>query len=70
MDDADASDAKIQQAIDDGIARVRRELEYTLTACGVCYWCESPVGPARMFCSTECAQDWQHDRQRKKELGK
>ena len=70
MDEADMSDARIQHAIDDGIARARRELDTQhLTACGVCLWCEAPVGAGRIFCSPECTDDWRHDKDRRKDMG-
>ena len=68
-DEADRSDDKIQNIVNDGLAKARREIENGLVACGACYWCESPVGRARVFCSAECSQDWQHEKKRSKELG-
>lgn len=69
MDDADRSDERIANAIADGMAKVRRELESHLPSIGVCHWCESPVLAGRVFCSKECSQDHEHDRVRRKALG-
>ena len=69
VDDADNADNKIQCIVDEGIERSRRALRNMLTACGVCYSCESPLNAGRLFCNLECSGDWERDRQRKKELG-
>lgn len=60
MDAADVSSPRIQAAIDDGIARARRELdnprlapivqELDGTRFGVCHYCESPIRPGNLFC--------------------
>lgn len=57
-DDADRSDDRIQNMIDDGIARARRHMERCLPSIGVCHYCESPVGSGRTFCSKECSEDY------------
>ena len=69
MDDADRSDGRIQDMIDDGIARARLAVERSLPATGFCYWCTSPVGPGRTFCSRECSIDHEHERVRRKATG-
>ena len=70
-DDADRADARIQQVIDDGIKQASKlASERSLIAIGTCYWCESPVGPARLFCSKECCDDHEHARLRRKALGR
>lgn len=68
-DDADRSDKRIQEAIEAGIERSRQQLDKSLSAIGICHWCESPVPPARTFCSKECADDYQHEKKRRKDLG-
>jgi hypothetical protein len=57
-DEADRSDERIQQMIDDGIARARRQVERSLPSIGVCHNCESEVGSGRIFCSKECSDDY------------
>lgn len=69
MDDADRAQPNIENAIADGMAKVRRQLESHLPSIGVCHWCESPVSGGRVFCSKECHQDHEHDRIRRKALG-
>jgi len=69
MDDADKSDSRIQGLIDAGIARARNAAERNLPATGYCYWCTSPVGPGRTFCSKECSDDHEYERQRRKANG-
>lgn len=70
MDDADRADDRIRNAIDAGLARIRAESSRTLPYIGVCHWCESVVGAGRIFCSAECLHDYDHDRDRRKALGK
>lgn len=69
MDDADRAQPNIEAAITDGMAKVRREMESHLPSTGFCYWCESPVSAGRVFCSKECHTDFEHERQRRKDLG-
>jgi len=70
MDDADRSDNRIQNVIDDGMAKARRELERSLPSIGVCHWCESPVGAGRIFCSKECSDDHSKETEARKRNGK
>lgn len=69
MDDADRSDQRIADTVDDGIHAARRALNNSLAAMGLCHWCESPIATGRVFCSTSCHADWQHERDRRKALG-
>jgi hypothetical protein len=69
MDDADRADSRIEDMIADGIARVKRREERQLPSIGVCHWCESPVTAGRVFCSKECHDDYEHERQRRKDMG-
>lgn len=68
-DDADRADQRITDTVNDGIAAARRALSNSLTACGVCHFCESPIGTGRVFCSNECCADWRHEQERRKALG-
>ena len=68
-DDADRADQRITDTIEDGVAASRRALGNSLAACGVCHWCESPIATGRVFCSTECCNDFEHERQRRKDMG-
>lgn len=69
MDDADRSDKRITDTVADGIAASRRALSNSLRSVGVCHFCESPINTGRIFCSTECHKDWEHEKQRRKDLG-
>lgn len=69
MDDADRADERIANVVADGLARARESAERQLPAIGCCHWCESPVGAGRVFCSKECAEDHEHERQRRKANG-
>ena len=68
-DDADRADQRITDTIEDGVAAARWELGNSLAACGICHWCESPIATGRVFCSTECCNDFEHERQRRKDMG-
>lgn len=68
-DDADRADERITDTVADGVSVARRTLQNSLRAVGVCHWCESPVTTGRVFCSTECCKDYDHERQRRKDLG-
>lgn len=69
MDDVDRADKRITDTVNDGIAAARRALSNSLRACGVCHWCESPIGTGRVFCSTSCHDDWRHEQERRKAAG-
>lgn len=69
-DDADRADARIQQMIDDGMARVRLANERRLPAIGVCHYCESVVGAGRTFCSKCCSDDYDALTEARKRNGK
>ena len=70
-DICDDSDDRIELTRKAGIEAARAELERNqLPAIGVCHWCESPVGAGRVFCSTECRDDHEHERIRRRAIGK
>jgi hypothetical protein len=69
MDDADMSDDRIQRRIDEGVARARNYIENHLPVTGLCHYCGDETR-GRTFCSKDCADDYEHERQRKRELGK
>lgn len=71
MDDADRCDKRITDTIDEGILAARRALRAAdnMKAIGVCHWCETPITTGRVFCSTECCRDYEHERKRRRELG-
>lgn len=70
MDDADRADSKIEQVINDGMARARRNMERALPYIGSCHWCEGDVPPGRIFCSKECADDYDAEREARRRNGK
>lgn len=68
-DIADRSDDNITNVVADGIARARRELAASLPPIGICHWCLEDVNADQVFCDQDCADDWQHNHDRRKELG-
>lgn len=65
MDDSDRADGRIEATVEDGIAKARRMIGRGLPAIGVCHYCESAVPPGRTFCSKECVEDYEYERQRR-----
>jgi len=55
MDDADAADLTINQAL----AAAMRRRHATLPAVGTCYSCAEPVDDGRRFCDRECLEDFE-----------
>ena len=68
-DDADRSDDRIQNTIDDGIREARRAVR-ELVPSGHCHWCDEAVPHGYLFCCGECREDWEHDHKRRKDTGK
>jgi len=55
MDEADAADLTINQAL----AAAMRRRHATLPAVGQCYSCAEPVADGARFCDADCRQDWE-----------
>lgn len=55
MDEADAADLTINQAL----AAAMRRRHATLPAVGQCYSCAEPVDDGRRFCDRECLEDFE-----------
>lgn len=68
-DEADRSDEKIFNVIDDGVAEARRKIGKSLLPIGVCHFCEAALRSGLTFCDNDCRDDWEHERARKKALG-
>lgn len=67
-DDADRATPNIENMIADGMARARRHLERSLPITGLCHWCGDEA-PGRIFCSKDCADDWDAEREARKRNG-
>jgi hypothetical protein len=69
-DIADDADKRITDTIEDAIARARRNLSARMRPTGICHWCEcNTVEDGHVFCSSECHQDWEHEKQRRLAMG-
>lgn len=71
-DDADRAESRIENAVADGLAEVRRRPP-ELIAVGFCHYCGEAVLPGRLFCDSsenDCAKDWEFERARRKANGK
>jgi predicted nucleic acid-binding Zn ribbon protein len=45
------------------LARIRKLLaSRELQPIGACHWCNEYVKGDKLFCSSECAEDWEHHR--------
>lgn len=54
MDDADRAEEKIEQALEDSLAAVRRAQEHGWVAVGLCLYCGVTLPPGRRFCDADC----------------
>lgn len=85
MDDADISAPRIEAAVASGVERSRQALaRRVIEPTGRCHWCERDfpetlvvdedgerlVMSEKLFCDKECAAGWEHERQRKRDLGR
>lgn len=79
-DDADRADDRIQRMIDEGMARARassarslrpivKVIEGTNKQVGVCHNCEDEIMVGRLFCSKECSDDHEAQREARKRNG-
>lgn len=42
----------------------------TIVPCGQCHYCSENVRPDSLFCSPDCAQDWEQEQRIKKIAGR
>lgn len=60
MDDADRAENRVQEILDDAMGKVRRYLQRReIEPCGACHYCNDYVSGQRLFCSEECAEDYE-----------
>lgn len=57
MDDADRAEAHEQLLRDIAM----RHLKPTLKSCMRCYYCDEKIGRGLLFCSSDCAQDFEQE---------
>jgi hypothetical protein len=61
-DEADRSDNG-DEITQSELARIRKLLaSRELQPIGACHWCNDYVKGDKLFCSSECAEDWEHHR--------
>ena len=61
-DDADKAELRIEDMIEDGLAKVRRRMEdRQLTPTGTCHnqACNDEVEGQRLFCGLKCSQEFE-----------
>lgn len=70
-DDCDRAADHIERTETAQLAAVSRAAgQRDLMPCGLCHWCESPVGAGRIFCHDDsCAEDWQRDQDARRRAG-
>ena len=64
MDDIDRA-AEYQRRLTEA-AVSQRKRESGLQATGHCHWCDEPVTGERRFCDSDCADDWERDRAKRR----
>lgn len=63
-DDADRAGPRIEQVVADGIQKARFDVGLKVT--GVCYYCNESMTIPRLFCCTDCRDDWHWEQARKR----
>lgn len=66
-DHADLSDARIEQAVTEGVRKVRAAAR--MQSCGRCYFCEEQVPDARLFCDADCRDDYEREEAARRRAG-
>lgn len=61
MDDADRAEERIEQAMDDALAEVRRAQEHGVKAVGACLFCGELLPPGMRFCDADCRDGWEFE---------
>lgn len=61
--DADRASPNITSVVDDGLAKIRREIAESLPYIGVCHWCAETILDGLIFCSRDCIDDFQRDKE-------
>lgn len=69
MDDADRAEERIEQALDDALAEVRRAQERGVKAVGACLFCGEPLPDHMRFCDADCRDGWDFEQRMKRMTG-
>lgn len=69
MDDADRAEEKIEQALDDALAEVRRAQDKGPRAVGACNYCGEPLPDHMRFCDADCRDAWDHEQRIRRMTG-
>jgi hypothetical protein len=67
-DEADRSDQKIADAIEQAIMQARSAP--ALRPNGKCHFCDEPVAAPLLFCDMDCAQDFEAEEDQLKRMGR
>ena len=59
MDPCDIGSEREQELREDAIAAARRANANRPQPNGACHWCAEEVGPGKVFCDADCADDYQ-----------
>jgi len=68
MDNADRADARIQEVVD--LARAQAAAAPCLRANGKCHYCGECVTGKLLFCSADCAQDFEREDEQLRRMGR
>jgi hypothetical protein len=69
MDDADRAEEKIEQAMDDALAEVRRSQERGVKAVGLCLYCGETLPAPLRFCDAGCRDGYDHEQRIRRMAG-
>lgn len=69
MDDADRAEEKIEQAMEDALAEVRRAQYHGVKAVGACLFCGETLPPGFRFCDADCRDGWDYEQRLKRMKG-
>ncbi len=69
MDDADRAGPRIDQAMEDALADVRRAQEHGIKAVGLCLYCGETLPPGRRFCDADCRDGFDYEARLKRQQG-
>lgn len=69
MDDADRAEERIEQAMEDALAEVRRSQAHGIKATGLCLFCGEPLPPVMRFCDVDCRDAYDYEKRIRRAQG-
>lgn len=69
MDDADRAEERIEQAMEDALAEVRRSQAHGVQAVGLCLYCGETLPDHMRFCDADCRDGYEYEQRIKRMTG-